>query len=239
MELNNKNIIITKASGERNLFLPKELTLSLHLAGATGETIEAKMREMESLVYEGIPTREIYKIAFTLLKNKSRPAAGRYKLKHTFMELGRNGFPFEKYIATILSNQGYIVKVGEIEKGQYVNHKIDVIAERENHHFMIECNLHNLQGTNCNVKISLYIELRFKDLEELRKSIPGHGTDFHQRWVLTNTRFSDRVIKYVSYAGKNLISWDFQKDNRLREQIKASGLYPFTCLRTLTLNEKT
>jgi hypothetical protein len=119
-----------------------------------------------------------------------------------------------------------------------VNHEIDVIAERENHHFMIECKFHNLQGTNCDVKIPLYIQARFKDVEEQWKKIPGHGTKFHQGWVVTNTRFSDDALKYGSCVGLNLLSWDFPKGNSLREQIDASGLYPLTCLTTLTLNEK-
>lgn len=102
MVLDKQNIIITKASGERTLFLPNKLKLSLHRAGANDETIDAIMSEMESRVYEGIPTTEIYKIAFSLLKNKSRPAPGRYKLKRAIMELGPSGFPFEKYIAAIL-----------------------------------------------------------------------------------------------------------------------------------------
>jgi hypothetical protein len=114
----NKNIVITKASGEKTLFLPKKLILSLHRAGANNETIDVIMSEMESRIYEGIPTSEIYKIAFGLLKNKLRPAAGRYKLKRAIMELGPSGFPFEKYIAAILYHQGYIVKVGEIVQGK-------------------------------------------------------------------------------------------------------------------------
>ncbi len=234
----NRNVIITKASGERTLFMPKKLKLSLHRAGANDETIDSIMSEMESQVYEGIPTTEIYKIAFSLLKNKSRTVAARYKLKRAILELGPSGFPFEKYIAAFLSHQGYRVKVGEIVKGHCVNHEIDVMAERENHHFMVECKFHNLQGTNCDVKIPLYIQAHFKDVEEQWKNIPGHGTKFHQGWVVTNTRFSDDAIKYGSCARLNLLSLDFLKGNSLREQIDASGLYPLTCLTTLSLNEK-
>lgn len=55
----NRKLIITKASGVRTLFLPKKLLLSLHRAGAYDKTIDAIMSEMESQVYEGIPTAAI------------------------------------------------------------------------------------------------------------------------------------------------------------------------------------
>ena len=119
-----------------------------------------------------------------------------------------------------------------------MNHEIDVIAEKGNQHFMIECKFHNLPGTNCDVKIPLYIQARFKDVEQQWKRIPGHGTKTHQGWVVTNTKFTGDAIQYGLCAGLHLLGWDFPNGKSLREQIDASGLYPLTSLTTLTLHEK-
>ena len=65
--------------------------------------------------------------------------------------------------------------MGEIVKGHCVNHEIDVIAEKEDYRFMIECKFRNLPGTNCDVKIPLYIQARFKDVEQQWKTRPEQG----------------------------------------------------------------
>lgn len=234
-----KNIIdITKASGQKVPFNVTKLRHSLHRSGANENTINDIISMVQGNLFEGITTKKIYQLAFGLLKKKSKPFAAKYKLKRGIMELGPTGFPFEKFIAAILNHQGYTVKVGEIVKGKCVSHEIDVIAEKENYHFMIECKFHNQPGTNCDVKIPLYIQARFKDVEQQWKKIDGHETKFHQGWVVTNTRFSDDAIQYGLCAGLNLLGWDFPKGKSLREQIDASGLYPLTCLTTLTLREK-
>lgn len=231
-------IVITKASGERVPFSTEKLKKSLQRSGANAETINTIITEVQENLYEGIATKKIYQLAFGLLKKKSKPLAAKYKLKRAIMELGPSGYPFEKFIAAILNHQGYTVKVGEIVKGKCVNHEIDVIAEKEDHHFMIECKFHNRSGYVCDVKIPLYILARFKDVEQQWKKIDGHETKFHQGWVVTNTKFTGDAIQYGLCAGLNLVGWDFPQRNSLREQIDASGLFPLTCLTTLTLHEK-
>ena len=136
---NNNKISITKASGETELFSADKLKYSLERAGASQGKTAKIIQEISSKLYEGMPTKKIYRIAFNLLKEGSRPMAAKYDLKRAIMELGPSGYPFEKYIGEILRNQGYKIKVGEIVQGKCVKHEIDVIAILDNHHFMIEC----------------------------------------------------------------------------------------------------
>ena len=230
--------IIIKASGEKVQFSSDKLRKSLHRSGAIDETINEIISEVESQVFEGITTKKIYQIAFGLLKKLTKPFAAKYKLKQAIMELGPSGFPFEKYIGEILKYQGFKVKVGEIVKGHCVNHEIDLVAEKDERHFMIECKYHNTSGYTCDVKIPLYIQARFKDVEKQWMQLPGHKTKFHQGWVVTNTKFSSDAIQYGLCAGLYLMGWDFPKGASLSEQIDNSGLYPITCLTALTAREK-
>jgi hypothetical protein len=154
------------------------------------------------------------------------------------MELGPSGFPFEIYVSEILKQNGFEVLVGKIVEGHCVNHEVDVIAQKDNRHFMIECKYHNSPGMVCDVKIPLYIQARFQDVEARWKLIPGHGEKFHQGWVVTNTRFTTDAIKYAACSGLNLVSLDFPQRGSLRDMIEETGLYPLTCLTTLTQQEK-
>ena len=233
-----KNIFITKASGISVPFSEQKLIQSLVRAGATADIASSIASEVSDSVYEGMSTKKIYRIAFNLLRDRSSHLAARYHLKKGIMELGPSGYPFEKFIGEILNFMGYSVEFGKIVKGHCVNHEVDVIALRDEQHFMIECKYHNQQGVFSDVKTPLYIQARFKDIEQEWKIIPGHAAKFHQGWVVTNTRFSTDAIQYGTCAGLKMLSWDYPVNNSLKDWIDNMGLYPLTCLTTLTRQEK-
>lgn len=232
------DIVITKASGLKEPFQISKLVKSLQRAGATPSLAQDIAEEIKANIKQGMTTKDIYKKAHRLLKRTSRPLAGRYHLKRGIMELGPSGFPFENYLSQILSELGYKVQIGKIINGKCVTHEIDVIAEKNNDHFMIECKYHNTPGMVCNVKIPLYIHARFKDVESQWQELPGHSSKFHQGWVVTNTRFTTDAITYGNCAGLKLISLDYPAKGSLRSMIEETGLYPLTCITSLTRQEK-
>lgn len=233
-----KKIRIKKASGDLVGFDESKLIRSLQRSGASDEAITGIVDQVRSILYEGIPTREIYKTAFSLLRKRSRPAAARYKLKKAIYELGPSGFPFERFVGALLRHQGFEVQVGVMVSGHCVNHEVDVIADKGDQHFMVECKFHSDQGRFCNVKIPLYIHSRFRDIEKQRKKDPEHQKKFHQGWIFTNTRFTTDAIQYGSCTGMMLVGWDYPEKGSLKERIDASGLHPVTCLTTMTKHEK-
>lgn len=233
-----KDILITKASGDKVPFIEEKLSRSLSRAGADEMQIREIIKEVSGQLYEGISTKKLYHLAFSKLKEKSKHLAARYHLKHGIMELGPSGYAFEKYIGEILKYQGYSVEVGVIVKGKCVNHEIDVIALTNHHHFMIECKYHNQRGIICDVKIPLYINSRFKDVEAEWIKLPGHDKLIHQGWVVTNTKFSTDAIQYANCSGLKLLGWDYPAKGSLKDIIDDLGLYPVTCLTTLSKAEK-
>jgi Holliday junction resolvase len=237
--MNNKHMVnIIKSSGVQVPFSRDKLCQSLKRSGANEQVIQDVANEVEALLYEGIDTKTIFRNAFRLLKKKSRHTAAKYKLKQAIMELGPTGFPFEKFISEILKYQGYKTIVGEIVQGKCVTHEIDVIAEKDNEYYMIECKYHNQRGIKCNVKTPLYIQARFQDVEQNWKKLPGHEEKKHRAWVVTNTQFSQDAIQYGQCVGLYLMSWDFPEKESLKDRISLSGLFPLTCMTTLTSLEK-
>ncbi len=154
------------------------------------------------------------------------------------MELGPAGYSFEKFIGEIFKSKGYDVKVGTLVEGKCIQHEIDVIAKRDNKQLMIECKYHNQQGTVSDVKIPLYIHSRFKDVEAQWLKTSEHKNLVYQGCVVTNTRFSIDAIQYGACSDLKLIGWDYPAKECLRDQIDSLGLYPITCLTSLTKSEK-
>ena len=173
------SIKIVKYSGDIVDFNVEKLINSLRRSKANEELIQQIVEQVKAELYDGITTKKIYQMAFKMLKGKSRVSASRYKLKKAIMELGPTGFPFEKFVGKILEQEGFQAEIGVIVQGHCVQHEVDVAALKDNKHYMIECKYHSDQGRTCNVKIPLYIQSRFLDVEKQWEKQPGHQTKFH------------------------------------------------------------
>ena len=232
-------INIVKYSGDVVAFDVDKLINSLRRSQASEELIQQIVGQVEDQLYEGITTKKIYQMAFKMLKGKSRVSASKYKLKKALMEFGPSGFPFEKLVGKLLAHEGFSTQVGVIVQGNCVQHEVDVIAQKDNTHYMIECKYHSDQGRFCNVKIPLYIHSRFLDVEKQWKRQKGHEAKLHKGGVYTNTRFTSDAVKYGKCVGLLLTSWDYPIGDGLKDRIDKSGLHPLTALTTLTKAEKT
>lgn len=231
-------INVTKASGELEPYDENKLRSSLKSAGAAEPLIDHIAKEVNQILVEGISTRKLYKEAFRLLRQQSTRTAGRYKLKEAIFELGPTGYPFEKFVAELLNRQGYSTETGQIIEGNCVSHEVDVLAQKGDEHFLVECKFHNRKDHKCNVKVPLYIHSRFLDVKRKWSSMPGHKNKKHYGWVVTNTRFTKDAEQYGKCIGLKLLSWDYPKNRGLKDLISRVNLHPITCLSSLDDRQK-
>lgn len=229
---------VTKADGEQVPFEEAKLRNSLRKAGAKEDEINHITYRIGEEMFDGISTQTIYKKAFEILKKTPGPTAAKYSIKKALLDLGPSGYPFERFVGQILHHHGFKVEVGITLQGKCVTHEIDVLALKDDQHFMIECKFHNQMGRKCDVKIPLYINSRFLDVADNWRKLPGHENKFHQGWIVTNTRFTTDAQQYGECAGLRLLSWDYPKKNNLRHFIDRASLHPVTCLTTLSNNDK-
>lgn len=228
---------VIKHSGERADFSIEKLKSSLRKSGAEEALVNEISNNVRDELYQGISTKEIYNRAFALLKKEKKGYASKYKLKKAIYELGPTGFPFEKFIAALLFYSGYKVKTGQFLQGKCVLHEVDVVARKNDQFIVIECKFHSDEGRNCNVKIPLYIHSRYRDIlnnynDKNEAEKPTEG------WVVTNTRFTEDALQYGKCAGLYLLSWDYPKDNGIRDRIDRLGLYPITASTLMSQREK-
>ena len=233
-----KAINIIKYSGDVEAFNIEKLKRSLRHSKASEQLVQEIGKEVQKQLTEGMTTKRIYEIAYAILKQKSKSGSARYKLRKAIMEFGPTGYPFERYIGKILEYEGFKIDVGVVMQGHCVTHEVDVAALKANEHFLVECKFHSDQGRNCNVKIPLYIQSRFKDLEAQWLKQKDHSLKFHKGWVYTNTRFSTDAIQFGECAGLGLVSWDYPEQNSLKNKIDRSRLYPITALPLLSRQDK-
>ncbi|NNE32434.1 MAG: ATPase [Winogradskyella sp.] len=236
MEITNVEVI--KSSGEKVKFSLDKLRLSLKRTGADDTVVNQILDCVKDELYQGISTNEIYNRAFALLKKNKSHFASKYKLKKAIYELGPTGFPFERFLSAILDYSGFKTEVGSIVKGKCVSHEVDVIACKNSESIIVECKFHSQQGLKCNVKIPLYINSRYLDINGNWHNLKKRDAPLKAGWVVTNTRFTKDALQYGKCCGLYLLSWDYPSDNGLKDRIDRLGLYPITVSTLLSNREK-
>jgi len=229
---------VTKFSGEIVNFDKDKLIHSLRKSGASEEAVIQVIHEIERELYEGIPTKKIYKFAFQLLKKFSNVHAARYNLRTAIQSLGPAGFFFEKFIAKVFECEGYQTQTNLILEGKCVTHEVDVLLKKENSVSMVECKFHGSQDAKTDVKVPMYILSRFNDLKDRDFQLFKSNYSIQNCWITTNNRFTDEAVKFASCSKLSLLSWDYPKGNSLKNKIDLNQIYPVTCLTTLTTAEK-
>ncbi|MFV8343148.1 ATP cone domain-containing protein [Flavobacterium sp. XS2P39] len=229
---------IIKHSGDIVEFNPEKLKTSLLKSGASTIAVDAILHAIRKQMYEGIPTKQIYKMAFSLLKKTANSNAARYNLREAIRLLGPAGFFFEKYIGRLFASEHYETKVNITLQGKCVLHEIDVLVKKNEHVSMIECKYHAGREAASDVKVPMYILSRFNDLKERQHAIFEKKDSISKCWIVTNNRFTSDAIDFAKCSGLNLLSWNYPEDNNLKTKNDTHYLYPITCLTTLSIAEK-
>jgi Holliday junction resolvase-like predicted endonuclease len=146
------------------------------------------------------------------------------------MMFGPSGHPFEDFVARVLGAVGYKTKVRQVLSGQCISHEIDVVAEKDGKTSIIEVKFHNSPGTRSEVQTVLYTNARFQDVKVRNK--------VDDVWLITNTKATIDATTYAHCAGMKVISWDYPREEGLRDLIERFGLHPITLLSSLSHSQK-
>jgi len=229
---------IVKANGEREVFDENKLRDSLRRSGASEEIISKTVLHVLSELRDGMSTGRIYKHAFALLKKTHKGVAAQYSLRRAIRDLGPSGFPFERFVGEIFRAKGYEVSVGIMVQGFCVEHEVDVSAKKDGTHLLIECKFHHEDGFKTDLKVALYVKGRDNDIEKRHKTLSEKGEQFHEAWLVTNTKLTSKAIEYGMCAGLKMIGWNYPHTGNLQDMVNETGSHPITVLTTLSGGEK-
>lgn len=229
---------ITKHSGHKVPFDKDKLILSLEKSGASSDLIEESLAKIEKQMYDGITTKEIYKLAFDILKKASNGHAARYNIRLALQMLGPAGFFFEKFISRLYAADGFKTKTNLTLQGKCVSHEVDIAIVKNNVISMVECKFHGSREGSTDVKVPMYILSRFNDLKAKPQNIFSNSETISSCIIVTNNRFTKDAQDFANCSGISLLSWDYPQNNNIKNKIDKGALYPITCLTTLSMVEK-
>ena len=229
-----KKTYIIDSRGRKELFSFRKVMRSAIRSGASPRLARRIAESIQNEVYSGMRTREIYSRVRRMLNQEFPKAALRFSLKNGIRKLGPTGFPFEKYIAEIFSRQGFQVKTNQYIRGACLRYEIDFIAQKERLFYIGECKYRNLSEGHVHSDDALINYARFLDIQQ--------GEFYKQKIkenliiksvLVTNTKFTQRAIRYSHWAGVKLLGWRYPKSDGLEHLIESHGLYPITILPSL------
>jgi hypothetical protein len=231
------SIKVTKADGSTEPFHSDKLQNSLRRAGATQEEIETIVRQTEEVLYEGITTQEIYRLAFEMLRQSDAPIRARYSLRRALFGLGPTGFPFEDFLARLFQKEGYTTTTRVILQGHCAEHELDIAAYKDDHSFVAEAKFHSSPGVKSDLQVVLYSFARLHDLRSA-KICNADICGIKELMVVTNTKFTSTAEKYAECSGLTLLSWDYPKENNLHDRIQKAKIYPVSVLQSISTTQK-
>lgn len=213
---------VIKASGEKEEFDKNKIYQTCFRAGASQKNATRIANEVEREIYDGISTQKILKIVLKKLdKFEKKESVIKYNIRDALSKLG--GEEFEKYVEHLLRAHGYRTKWNVILKGQFVDHQIDVIAERNSDRYIVECKHHANPHRFTGLQEAMSSWAAFEDLK-------NNSQEITRPWLVTSTKLSDHAIQYGIGKRMWLTSWDYPEKNSLRTWITEKGMYPLTSL---------
>ena len=233
------NIQIKKQSGEIVPFDKNSLHRSLINSGTNLEDANQICDKITNEIYNGISTKELYEKAFGLLKNLKSSVAARYSLKRALQDLGPEGFFFEKWVAKIFEVQGYDTITSQTLTGKStINHEVDVIISNKTEDIVCECKFRNDIDAKISVTTPMYFLSRFIDLKDNSFTFFNRPFKPQKGYLITNAFFTTDSIAFAECYDISLISWNYPEDKSIKRLTDYHGLYPITCLTTLTKKEE-
>lgn len=225
--------IVTKEGGTTEPYNEEKIRTSATRVGVPESLQDQMLQSIRDRLYDGIKTNEIFLMIKEFLRHTDSPyLAMKYNLKDALSQLGPSGYPFEKYIALLLTEVGYHTRINQVIMGSAVPHEVDVLAEKDDITYFIEAKFHKNQAQRTDVRVTLYIKARYDDI---RSNWQGGST---RPWIVTNTRFSTDAIKYGEFQHIRLTSWGYPKGEGIMDLIEHTGLHPITIIDGLSDSDK-
>lgn len=226
-------ITVLKWDGSTQLYNREKIRSTLYRYGMKENEIEQTLNEIEENLYNGIPTKEIFKLIDAQTQNKQRII--KRDIRNALGEM-KSKPDFEDFILQLLSKLGYVIRDARIIPGRCVEHEIDGVAEKDGKQYYIETKHHSKP----HIRTPFIHTLAAKSkLDDIRAGFKEGKNEFNFERVilLCNTKLTSHANRYAECVGIQHIGWK-TPDGGLEKLIRETKTYPVTILASASKAEK-
>jgi HJR/Mrr/RecB family endonuclease len=229
-------LTVTKANGFKQPFNKDKVIRTAMRMGASRKTAYEIAEKIEQKLYDGMPSAKILQLIFLYMRKDKPNISHLYDLRKG-LSLMDSKPEFEKFIQTLLANNGFEVTQNQILTGKCGQHEVDAIAVRNGVKYLVEIKHHYSYHALTGLDESRIARAILEDVNE------GYelGTTKHKidnALLVTNTKYSDQAIKYAGCRNILLIGWNSPPNLSVQSMIEEKNLYPLSCLRSLRRSDR-
>jgi hypothetical protein len=234
--VNSLPVFVTKADGSKQLFDREKVVKTCLRMGANRHTAYEVADEVETRLYDGIPTRKVLQMIFRLLR-KHEPSVQHFLDLRKGLSLMNSKPEFEKFVQILLAYHGFEVGPNQIIRGKCVGHEVDAIARKDGITYFVEAKHHSNYHAPTGLDESRIARAVLEDVTEgfvLGKS----DLKIDRAMIVTNTRYSEHASRYGKCRNILQIGWSSPKTLGLQNMIEEKKLYPLSCIKGLSSETK-
>jgi len=204
--------------------------------GADSYVADEVSGRIERRLYDGITTQMILKLIFTYMRKYKPGVSHLFDLKQG-ISLMEPKPEFELFIQVLLGHAGFEVTPNQVLRGKCVEHEVDAIAMKDGVSYFVEVKHHFSYHALTGLDES---RIAWAVLDDVSEAYAAGLTDLKidRAVIVTNTRYSEHAIRYGKCKNLIQIGWTSPEHFGLGEAIEKNKLYPLSCLRGVTREER-
>lgn len=227
-----ENALMHKRSRQIEKFNLEKYKLSIMAAGLDDKSADRFLDEVHVDPKDYFSSAQVHQATYKALLKKSAVVAANYNIPNAIYALGPTGYPFEVLCAEMLSAKGYQTEVSVMKRGKFIDHEVDVVAQRDDGDIYFEAKFHNRKHFKNDVKVALYVYSRYLDIQW---AMPEKKIQYA---IISNTAFSKDAIKFARGVGMILIAMNYPHKDTFIDHIRRYKIYPVTVMKSLKKGQK-
>ena len=220
---------ITKADGTKESF-DKSKIIKTCMNADIDEGIANEIADyIDRILPDGSSTHKVHALVMEELDKRQVKNSALVQLRDAIADIDSKNF--EIYTKKILEAEGWKCKWNIIMQGACVDHQIDVLAQKDDDVFIVECKRHFNPHRFFGLYVSLQEKARMDDIIDGfaagKSNVKVTGS-----WIFTNAKFSEHAHIYCKAKNIRMTGWKTGEFG-IEFLIKKHNSYPVTILKEI------
>lgn len=218
---------MTKSDGTKVPFDRAKIVETCIRTGLDTRTAKEIADRTESTLPDGATTHQIYDFVKDEMEKLNPKSAALFGLRDAIADLDSESF--ERYAKSVLEAHGWKCTWNQIVPGRSVEHQVDVIAQKGDETWVIECKRHFNPHRWCGLDVMLQVQARLEDLRD-GSFDQKNKYKWAGAWIFTNTKFSEHAKAYATAKAERMTGWR-SGEFGLERLVEEKKIWPVTMLK--------
>ena len=218
---------MTKSDGTKVPFDRAKIVETCIRTGLDTRTAKEIADYTERTLSDGATTHQIYDFVKDEIEKRNPRSAALFGLRDAIADLDSESF--ERYTKAVLEAHGWKCQWNQITPGRAVEHQVDVIAQRGDETWLIECKRHFNPHRWCGLDVMLQVQARLEDLRD-GSFDQKNKYKWTGAWIFTNTKFSEHAKNYATAKAERMTGWR-SGEFGIERLVEEKKVWPVTMLK--------